>query len=338
MSKAPDITIKPQAINQNSKDTPKISVVIPIYGNIGNIQTLIDALNQQTIKPHEIIIVDSNPTTTTIPKATNIKYIKNPTDIALSWDYNLGLSNSTGDFQLNMQQDCMPADTSAIERLYNHINKPGRVAAVALVTLPNTIFEQYNFWGKLLMARWVGKFKQGISGKFDLIRKDVFSKINGYDTKTFSFAGEDMDLYLRLSKHGEVYVAPDVEVVHYHQQANKTNFNYVIKKNYILAESFGALFRRWGFKLKTIPYAGHWSHHIAKFLYPCFLLIPFAPKTTIIIILLLTQLISFDAWKTTTTIKQQLILALLNPILLLTGLVGTTTGLLTGKQQYSQNK
>src|SRR5581483_4190440 len=157
---------------------------------------------------------------------------------------------------------------TALERLYNHLNQPGRVAAVAMVTLPQRIYDQYNFWGKVLMGRWVGSFRQGISGKFDLIRKDVFLKINGYDTKNFSFAGEDMDLFMRLSEQGEVFVAPDVEIIHYHQQSLKMGWIQVVKKHYQLAQSFGALLRHWGLRIKKVPYSGHWSHHLSKYLYP----------------------------------------------------------------------
>src|SRR5581483_4998880 len=125
--------------------TPKISVVIPIYGNVGDLDRLIAALNAQTLRPYEIIVVDSSPKhLDNPPQGHNVKYIKNPNDVALSWDYNLGLKENTGDYQLNMQQDCLPEDPTALERLYNHLNQPGRVAAVAMVTLPQRIYDQYN--------------------------------------------------------------------------------------------------------------------------------------------------------------------------------------------------
>ena len=34
--------------------------------------------------------------------------LKNPKDIALSWDYNFGAQHAEGDYLLNMQQDCLP--------------------------------------------------------------------------------------------------------------------------------------------------------------------------------------------------------------------------------------
>jgi GT2 family glycosyltransferase len=318
---------------------PKISVVIPIYGNVGDLDRLIAALNGQTLKPYEIIVVDSSPKPLAQPpKGDNVKYVKNPVDVALSWDYNLGLKENTGDFQLNMQQDCRPEDPTALERLYNHlVSKPGRVAAVALVTLPRENFEKYNFWGQVLMARWVGRLHQGISGKFDLIRKDVFLKIGGYNTTYFRFAGEDMDLFMRLSENGEVYVAPDVEIVHYHHQSLKTGWVHLFKKHYQVAESFGALFRHWGFKLWKIPYTTHWSHHLAKYFYLGFLALPFWPLWTTVALIILSQLTNLESWKLG-GFGSKCLLFLVNPLLFLAGFAGTVLGLVTGHQRYSQNK
>ena len=175
----------------------KVSVIIPIYGRLGNIFELIRRLNRQTVKPHEIILVDSSPMEfKEIPPG--VRYLKNPVDLGLSGDYNHGATHATGDYLLLMQQDCVPgSDTDLEENL--RLLTPGRVAVTSSVTLPRENRQLYNFWGQALMARWVGTFKQGISGKFDLIRAEVFRKIGGYDTENFSFAGEDMDLCLRLS-------------------------------------------------------------------------------------------------------------------------------------------
>ncbi len=316
---------------------PKISAVIPIYGNVGDLDRLIGALNRQTLKPWEIIVVDSSPKPLEHPPAgDNVKYVKNPNDVALSWDYNLGLKENTGDYQLDLQQDCLPEDPGALERLYHHVQQPGRVAAVALVTLPRRIFDKYNFWGKVLMARWIGRVQQGISGKFDLIRKDVFQNIGGYDTRNFSFAGEDMDLFMRLSQHGEVFVAPDVEIIHYHHQSLQTGCIHLFKKHYQVAESFGALSRRWGLRLGRIPYSGHWTHHLAKYLYPAVLLIPFWPIPVSAALFVLTQFTNVESWKVKS--PKTALLLLVNPLLFLAGLWGTIVGFVTGKQRYSQNK
>ncbi|MGC8742608.1 MAG: glycosyltransferase family 2 protein [Verrucomicrobiia bacterium] len=312
---------------------PKISVIIPIYGRIGDYVRLVEKLKSQTLPPHEIILVDSSPQPLDkAPEGTIL--VKNPTDIALSWDYNLGAKNASGDFILNMQQDCLPESNTAIEALYKEMT-PDRVAVVGTVSLPKELWEKYDFWGEILMARWVGEVKQGISGKFDLIRRDVFMKIGGYDTRNFCFAGEDMDLYMRLSEQGEVYVS-DVRVLHLHNQTRATKWKEVFTKSYQLAESFGALFRKWGFKLRRAVYAQHLAHHLMKYFYPLILLLPFRPIETGAAIFIISNLANWHVWRVRS--PKVIIMLVFNPLIFFTCAAGTLMGFITGKQKFSLHK
>lgn len=313
--------------------TPKISVIIPIYGRAGDLNNLIEKLKKQTLPPYEIILVDSSPKPLETPPEGTI-LVKNPQDIALSWDYNLGAQNATGDFILNMQQDCVPESDTAIENLYKEMTD-NRVAIVGTVTLPKELWEKYDFWGKILMARWVGEFKQGISGKFDLIRKNVFLEIGGYDTQNFSFAGEDMDLYMRLSQKGEVAVSK-VRVLHLHNQTRITKWKEVFTKSYQLAESFGALFRKWGFKLRKAAYAHHWGHHLMKYMYPLIILFPFIPLECGIAIFIFSNIANWHVWRVKS--PKVLIMLLFNPLIFVCCAAGTFVGFITGKQRFSLNK
>ena len=320
--------------NQADMPTPpNISVIIPVFGRLGNVAELVGRLNEQTIKPHEIILVDSSQTELKeVPPGA--RYFKNPVDLALSGDYNFGAEKASGDFLLLMQQDCLPSRDADLEANLRLLT-PGRVAVTSSVTLPKENWDQYNFWGKALMARWVGTFKQGISGKFDLIRTDVFRKIGGYDTRTFGFAGEDMDLCMRLSEHGEVFVAP-TEVLHFHNQSRNTRCRDLFRKHFQLAESFGALFRKWGFRLRRIPYASHLSHHWSKFLY---LLLPLCfvfPLPIIPLLFVMTNFTNLEVWRIRSPGK--LVFLILNPALFIVDAIGTAKGLITGKQRYSVNK
>ena len=309
---------------------PKISVVIPVFGKTGNLGRLVQKLNEQTLKPHEIIVVDSNPAPLKdLPPG--VLHIVNPEDIAYGWDYNLGAQHATGDYLLNTSQDCLPEYEHALEETFNALT-PERVAVTAMVTLPKELWEQYNFWGRIMMARWVGEIRQGISEKFDLMRIETFRKIGGYDIETFRFCGQDQDLYLRLRKEGEVYIA-NTRVLHLHNQPRGTSCLALIKKQFLLAESFGALFRKWGFELKRAAYAENWTHHLAKYLYPLLLLLPFAPKTVGLALLLLTNLTHVEAWRIHS--PKVVVMLALNPVLFLVGAIGTARGFLTGKQRYS---
>jgi len=140
-----------------------------------------------------------------------------------------------------------------------------------------------------------------------------------------------------LSQKGIVEVADDVEIIHQHHQSLKTSWVHIFKKHYQVAESFGALFRRWGGGLRRIPYSGHWTHHFAKYLYVGFLAIPFAPIPTLAALFVLSQFTNMESWRLGGFLEK-LSLLLLNPALLVAGFVGTGVGFVTGKQRYSQNK
>jgi len=308
---------------------PRISAIIPIYGQLGDLPRLLDKLNQQTMKPHEIIVVDSSPAEMRgIP--AGVRYLKNPVDLALSGDYNHGAQHATGDLLLLIQQDCLPGLDTDLENNLKLLTQD-RVAVTSSVTLPRENWDRYNFWGQALMARWIGTFKQGISGKFDLIRTDVFRKMGGYDTRRFSFAGEDMDLYLRLSEHGEVFVAP-TQVIHLHNQSQKTGCMDLFKKHYQLAESFGALLRKWGFKLAQIPYATSYSHHLAKYLYFLLPFCVFFPKYLVPFLFVATNFTNREVWRIRSS--KRFVFLLLNPALFLVGLAGTLRGILSGRCKF----
>ena len=301
---------------------PKISVVIPIFGNEGDLPRLVAALQSQTLPPTEILLVDGSPKPLENPPP-GTRLIRSKLGSFLGDDYKLGVKSATGDFLLLMQQDCLPENSTALERMFRQLT-PERVSVVALVTLPEDCFRGYNFWGQVLMARWLGCVKQGVSNKFDLHRRDVLARIGWMETWPTQLAGEDMDLFMRLSSQGEVFVS-EVEVIHYHHQRATMGAGDVLRRHFRLAESFGALFRKWGFALRRAPYAGHWSHHLTKYLYLIVPLLPFAPLSVGVVLFAGSNLGNFEAWRVRSW-KTPLLL-FFNPCLFIAGLLGTVMGL-----------
>lgn len=301
---------------------PKISVVIPIFGNEGDLPRLVGALQSQTLPPTEILLVDGSPKPLENPPP-GTRLIRSKPGSLLGEDYDLGAKNAGGDYLLFMQQDCVPKDFTALERMFRQLT-PERVSVVALVTLPEDCFRSYNFWGQVLMARWLGCVRQGVSNKFDLHRRDVLARIGWMEVWPTQLAGEDMDLFMRLSCQGEVFVS-DVQVIHYHHQRATMGAGDVLRRHFRLAESFGALFRKWGFALRRAPYAGHWSHHLTKYLYLFIPLLPFAPLPVAVVLFVGSNLGNFEAWRVRSW-KTPLLL-LVNPCLFVAGLLGTVLGL-----------
>ena len=301
---------------------PRISAVIPIFGNEGDLPRLVRALQTQTLPPTEILLVDGSPKPLATPPP-GTRLLRNQPGSLLGEDYDFGAKNATGDFLLFMQQDCVPKDATALERMFRQLT-PERVSVVALVTLPEDYFRSYNFWGQVLMARWLGCVKQGVSNKFDLHRREVIARIGWMEVWPPQLAGEDMDLFMRLRCQGEVFVS-DVEVMHYHHQRATMGAGDVLQRHFRLAESFGALFRKWGFALRRVPYAEHWSHHLGKYLYLLIPLLPFAPLPVGLALFVGSNLANFEAWRVRSW--QTPLLLLFNPCLFVAGLLGTLLGL-----------
>src|SRR5687767_526539 len=130
-----------------------IAVIIPINGKFQYLESLLQKLKSQTYPPTEIIVVDnSSEDPGEIPPG--LKYFKNYDVPSISGNYNRGAENASSEFLLLTQQDCYPETSHAISELMAAL--PGTaVAATSRITLPAEVFESYNFWGKVMMAKWL---------------------------------------------------------------------------------------------------------------------------------------------------------------------------------------
>src|SRR5687768_7123563 len=62
---------------------PRISAIIPIYGQMSDLPRLLDKLEHQTLVPCEIIVVDSSPKPLENPPP-GVRFVKNPRDLGLA--------------------------------------------------------------------------------------------------------------------------------------------------------------------------------------------------------------------------------------------------------------
>jgi hypothetical protein len=107
-------------------------------------------------------------------------------------------------------------------------------------------------------------------------------------------------------------------------------------KQFQLAESFGALFANGDSDCVERRTQATGSITSPNTLYPLLFVFPFAPKTVGIALLVLTNFTYLEAWRVKS--PKTLLMLILNPLLFLTGAVGTAVGLLSGRQRYSQDK
>jgi glycosyltransferase involved in cell wall biosynthesis len=310
---------------------PTISAIIPVFGHEAGIIPLVAKLKKQTIPPSEIILVDSSPSSWTPPEGT--VYIKLEKNLGESVDYNEGVNRASGEYLLFLQQDSYPENENGIETLLQHMDDQ-TVAVTSMVHLSKELFDGYDFWGKVLMLRWVGDVKQGVSNKFDLFRRKTFLEVGKYDSDHFRTTGHDIDLCIRLAGKGLVKTI-SYRAIHYHHQNTKTSVNYVIKKHYNHAMSGGVLIRRWGFKVVKAPYTKEVNQHKTKFLFLLVFALPFYPLWTLIAFFIGSQLVLIENWRIPG--KEKWLLLFFHPILILAEALGTLKGFFKGIQSYSIN-
>ncbi|MEZ0536051.1 glycosyltransferase family 2 protein [Caldicellulosiruptoraceae bacterium PP1] len=174
-------------INENDK----ISVIIPARNEEKNIPNLLNSLQNQTIKPHEIIVVNdfSEDNTYSVAKSYNIKVINNP-DLPLGWTgknwalWN-GFLNSSGDILIFLDAD-VRLSNDAIETLIKTRNKIDGVISVVPFHFTQKFYERL-----LLLVNILGIFAftapkerkrhdKGLYGSCIVTTREDYLKINGH--------------------------------------------------------------------------------------------------------------------------------------------------------------
>src|SRR5258708_33055975 len=63
-------------------------------------------------------------------------------------------------------------------------------------------------------------------GEFQMVRKDIFEKVGGYDEKLV--ASEDYDFFRKISKVGKTYFAKDIVIYHTGRRAHTIGWSRLL--------------------------------------------------------------------------------------------------------------
>ncbi|MFP6583553.1 MAG: glycosyltransferase, partial [Candidatus Hydrogenedentota bacterium] len=84
-------------------DAPRVSVVIPLYNHVSSVGVTLDSILSQTVRPHEVIVVDDG--STDDPALTLAPYVDaghiqllHQENAGVSAARNLGIEAATGDY------------------------------------------------------------------------------------------------------------------------------------------------------------------------------------------------------------------------------------------------
>lgn len=207
----------------------KVSIIIPIYNGEKYLKRLLDAIVQQSINFHELIIVDSS------SKDNSVEIAKEYTDkvfIIPSNEFDHGgtrakIANiATGDILVYFTQDALPADSYCLENLVKIFENANVAAAYGKqLSYPDTnLFgqhlRQFNYPDKEEYRGIHNIEKYGIktaqlSNSFSAYRKKSLIDIGNF--KSNLILGEDVyaGAKLILANYTLAYV-PNAKVFHSH--------------------------------------------------------------------------------------------------------------------------
>lgn len=223
-----------------------ISLIIPTLNGARDLPALMKRLQNQTMPPDEIIVVDSASTDGTVQLAVQLgaKVIEiERKDFDHGGTRDKALRHSRGDIVLFMTQDALPVDEYYIERLIAPFDDP-RVAAVGGRQAPKRdarLFEQivreYNYpvHTRVWDASEIGKMGVRafmISDVCSAYRRSAYLNAGGFDHPIMT--NEDMLMAQRLLENGQaICYCGSAAVYHSHNLTLSQQF----RRNYIVGRT-----------------------------------------------------------------------------------------------------
>lgn len=182
----------------------KISVIIPTFNQQEFLAETLDSVLNQTVKPHEVIVVNDGSTDNTRgileSYADKVKVI-HQVNKGLASARNTGIMNATGDYILPLDSDDLLQD-GCIERL-NKVIKDTKADIVGLS------FKNFGMDQSLVILQFrptLEDFKIGNRlGYCSAINREALLEVGGYSSRmTWGF--EDLHLWINLLSRGKTVV------------------------------------------------------------------------------------------------------------------------------------
>jgi glycosyltransferase involved in cell wall biosynthesis len=201
-----------------------ISIIIPTLNEKSVIEGALKHLKEKLKNiPHEIIVSDGKSMDGTIETAKlyadKVVVWDKPTRQTIALGRNLGAESATGDYLVFMDADTFLIDPATLLQKAQEIFEQ-RSEIVAL-TLRLRVFAEMETLGDKLIFGSINMLYPFLNnvlhtgasgGEFQMVRTESFKKVGGY--RGDLAAGEDHDLFRRLSKIGRTHFAK--ELVAYH--------------------------------------------------------------------------------------------------------------------------
>ncbi|MES2437083.1 MAG: glycosyltransferase [Patescibacteria group bacterium] len=203
-----------------------ISIIIPTYNEEKAISKMLKHLTTTLTIPYEIIVTDdlSTDTTVEIAKTFPVKVVVNPHKKSIGANRNFGATHAHSEYIAFLDAGCMIHNpdlffTKALEAIRNK-KLAGLTCWIKVApdveTLPDKII--------ITLLNYVYRISNNIlhtgnaTGKFQMVDKQSFDTIGGYNENLISC--EDFDMFNRISKVGPTYFHTELTVYHENRRAH----------------------------------------------------------------------------------------------------------------------
>lgn len=205
---------------------PKISVIIPARNAADKIKRCLEAVFSQSLKPHEVIVVDGRSTDDTVEKAGEF-----PVKLFIQ-DYGacgaarqIGVENAEGDYLAFTDADCVPSQgwlanlvsqfASGIVGAGGGIENIGEKMWTRSVNLAQNAFLG---GGSSIQTRLLKetRFVKSISGSNSMYRKSDLIEAGGFNIHLSGADETELNHRLTGLKKGKLLYVPSAVVVHDH--------------------------------------------------------------------------------------------------------------------------
>lgn len=241
------------------KDTPKISVVVPVKNESEKIKACLDGILSQTIPVSEIIIIDSGSTDGTqeiVSAYSEVILVEiDPNDFNHGETRNIGAKIAIGEYILYTVGDARPFDENWIEFLLNGFTNESVAGVCGLQVVAHDKETNPIDWFKPItdnpqMTSYYYQKKEAFEAltpsdkrmacSWDnvsaMYRKDILKKIPFIKT----VYGEDTYWAMEALKSGYALTYnPRSRVYHYHSEDYSTTFKRTIAVCYLRYVAFG---------------------------------------------------------------------------------------------------
>jgi glycosyltransferase involved in cell wall biosynthesis len=234
-------------VYQNEMKLQGISVIVPARNAETTLSQCLEALNQQTKSPTQIIVVDDNSSDSTceIARYWNCRLVKLPEWLGTGAARNAGARAAQGKTLLFIDSDVVvPKDTVAKVDKWLKKN-PDYHGLLGILTektyYRNLTSEYFNLRKRFDYLKLRAPIKV-MYGSIHAVRKYAFQAINGFDSSLR--IAEDADLGLRLAQAGyKIGIDQSLEVIHLKQMTlrrllkndatrSRDHFALLFKKDY----------------------------------------------------------------------------------------------------------